>query len=224
MLWVELFYRGSNIEYQFTLLFAFGTGAVIWAAALLLLLAAIFRSFHRHSLWTVTLIAMCVWPLPAIALATSLRLPTVNKMVAEAGYGNQDAVARAIAHGIDIDAPSHHTLGFDPRSVPPTPGHTALTAAVFVRKYEMVVYLLDHGADIDRVDGVGRSPIMEATLQGDPKIVQLLLDRGAKLNTDAEGKVAESSIVQQMLAGQTLDRRADYEQVLEILQTRAMDE
>lgn len=72
-----------------------------------------------------------------------------------------------------------------------TYGATALMSAVASEDVECVKLLLDHGADINAkphmnepgfIWGGGRTPLMWAAFQGNEALIQLLIQRGAKVN------------------------------------------
>ena len=55
----------------------------------------------------------------------------------------------------------------------------------------MVELLLDKGADIDKVDGVGWTPLMESIMDDMPSLCKLLVERGAdKSVANARGVTA----------------------------------
>jgi uncharacterized protein len=58
-------------------------------------------------------------------------------------------------------------------------GWTLLHITIRRERTEMVEFLLENGADIDRVDGVGWTPLMEAIMDDKPSLVKLLVDNGA---------------------------------------------
>jgi len=58
-------------------------------------------------------------------------------------------------------------------------GWTLLHIAIRRDRRDMVAYLLEKGADIDRVDGVGWTPLMEAIMDDMPSLCKLLVDSGA---------------------------------------------
>lgn len=58
-------------------------------------------------------------------------------------------------------------------------GWTLLHMAIRRDQREMVQYLLDKGADINKVDGVGWTPLMEAIMDDMPELCKLLVDSGA---------------------------------------------
>ena len=56
---------------------------------------------------------------------------------------------------------------------------------------ELVQILLDHGALADTKDANGRSPLLDATLQGRKELVQILIKHGADVSTrDSAGRTA----------------------------------
>lgn len=70
-------------------------------------------------------------------------------------------------------------------------GWTPLHMAIRRDKKEMVEYLLEQGADIDRADGAGWTPLMEAVMDDMPELCKLLLDKGAdETITNARGGTA----------------------------------
>jgi len=58
-------------------------------------------------------------------------------------------------------------------------GWTLLHIAIRRDRAEMVEFLLDNGADIDRVDGVGWTPLMEAIMDDKTSLVKFLVEKGA---------------------------------------------
>ena len=58
-------------------------------------------------------------------------------------------------------------------------GWTLLHITIRRDRREMVNYLLEKGADIDKVDGVGWTPLMEAIMDDKPELVKTLVDAGA---------------------------------------------
>jgi ankyrin len=104
--------------------------------------------------------------------------------------------------------------GADPRRVTDH-GDNALTAAAGIGWVEGVTYerspaenlqavkmLLDLGLDPNSANRDGRTPLMGAALKGRNEVVQLLVDRGAKLETRDKGSRDTDTVVSQ-LAGHT---------------------
>jgi len=58
-------------------------------------------------------------------------------------------------------------------------GWTLLHAAIRRDRQDMVNFLLDNGADINKIDGVGWTPLMEAIMDDMLELVRILVDRGA---------------------------------------------
>ena len=68
-------------------------------------------------------------------------------------------------------------------------GWTALHFAS--NKPDIVLTLLDYGADVNAQDLLGMTPLMRAARSGNANVISLLLERGALINTaDAKGKTA----------------------------------
>jgi ankyrin repeat protein len=62
-------------------------------------------------------------------------------------------------------------------------GPSALHRAIDSELSELVLLLLRHGADIEKRDSSGRTPLMSAALQCRNKIVKILLEHGADIGT-----------------------------------------
>jgi len=58
-------------------------------------------------------------------------------------------------------------------------GWTLLHIAIRRDRRDMVEYLLEKGADIDKVDGVGWTPLMEAIMDDKPELCKYLVEKGA---------------------------------------------
>ena len=61
-------------------------------------------------------------------------------------------------------------------------GSSLLHNAIRYDQMEIFHYLLDQGADIDFVDAVGWTPLMEAIIDGKPAYGKLLVDKGCNQN------------------------------------------
>jgi uncharacterized protein len=72
--------------------------------------------------------------------------------------------------------------GFDP-NLADSKGTPILSLAVRAQYLDMAQLLLESGADVNKISvDRGYSPLMDAVQKGDPAMVSLLLDRGAKTN------------------------------------------
>ncbi|MEN8304076.1 MAG: ankyrin repeat domain-containing protein [Campylobacterota bacterium] len=70
-------------------------------------------------------------------------------------------------------------------------GWTLLHISIRRDRTDMVNFLLDNGADINKVDGVGWTPLMEAIMDDMPNLCKLLVERGAdKSIANARGVTA----------------------------------
>jgi len=70
-------------------------------------------------------------------------------------------------------------------------GWTLLHITIRRDRRDMVTYLLDNGADINKIDAVGWTPLMEAIMDEMTELVKLLVERGAdKSIANARGATA----------------------------------
>lgn len=70
-------------------------------------------------------------------------------------------------------------------------GWTLLHITIRRDRREMVVFLLENGADINKIDGVGWTPLMEAIMDDMTDLVKLLVEHGAdKSIANARGVTA----------------------------------
>jgi ankyrin repeat protein len=81
-----------------------------------------------------------------------------------------------------------------------TDGPTALMLAAFMDDYKTAKALLDHGADVEAVDGIGSSALFCATSYGRVKIAKLFLDHGASIHANQEG---DTPIAYALMLGDT---------------------
>src|SRR5437667_7735963 len=107
--------------------------------------------------------------------------------VRAAQSGDRDLMKLLLQHGADPKIPTDF-------------GDTALAAAAGIGWVEGVTYehsvkenveaikmLLDRGLDPNATNRDGRTPLMGAALKGRSEVVQMLFDRGAKLDTRDRG-------------------------------------
>jgi ankyrin repeat protein len=125
-----------------------------------------------------------------------------SAFVRAAQSSDVDLMKLLLAHGADPMSTTDH-------------GDTALTAVAGIGWVEGVTYehspkhtaeavkmLLDLGLDPNAANRDGRTPLMGAAMKGRSEIVQMLVDRGAKLETRDRGS-RDSEDVGSLLAGHT---------------------
>jgi hypothetical protein len=102
-----------------------------------------------------------------------------KNLVAYAERGDTDIVHAFLNAGMEINSQRN------------TDGWTALTAACFYKKPEIVKLLIENHATINIQDLYGRTPLMYAAAMGTEEIVTLLLKAGANPNIqDKKGRTA----------------------------------
>ncbi|HTQ27019.1 MAG TPA: ankyrin repeat domain-containing protein [Puia sp.] len=115
--------------------------------------------------------------------------PSVVNLVSPDGFSplgyacffNQPAIARyLVEQGADVGAASNNNFKVTP-----------LHSASAISSYELVEYLLAHGADVHARQASGFTALHSAAFNGKPELVKLLLDAGANIRdkTD-EGETA----------------------------------
>jgi ankyrin repeat protein len=60
----------------------------------------------------------------------------------------------------------------------------------------MVAYLLDQGADINKLDGVGWTPLMEAVMDDMTELVGFLVEKGADVSIANQRGATAAMLVQ----------------------------
>lgn len=99
-----------------------------------------------------------------------------------AHYGRVDALKALIEQGADVSA----TM---PSQVPFVPANTALHAAIAGGPHKEVIrHLVDAGADVNKPDSLGATPLHSAAFHNDTELVALLLERGGTVNTRMHGE------------------------------------
>jgi hypothetical protein len=101
------------------------------------------------------------------------------RLIAEAMNGNLLEVRKLLANGVDVNFANRL-------------GVTALMVACQWDRLEVAEFLLANGADLEiRERNQDRNALIYSCLSGDSRIVKLLLDHGAAVNsTDAVGRSA----------------------------------
>ena len=93
----------------------------------------------------------------------------ITQICNAARAGNVDAVKRLIKH-VDLD------------ELDPVSGTTVLMKASDGGHSEIVKMLLDAGANTNRRDAGGWSPLRHVIRQGDQQVIKMLIERGADVN------------------------------------------
>ena len=88
--------------------------------------------------------------------------------------GNLDKVKKFIKKGYDVNKISK-------RSFPPK---TPLMYAAGEGRFDIVKYLIDHGADVSKKDDHKRTALHYAIERGDLKVVEVLLSKGAEIDVE----------------------------------------
>lgn len=130
--------------------------------------------------------AVAAAPVPQAAPTTSIsqsapapqaKITSLSpELLVAATRGNLNSIQDAVKSGVDVNA-------VDPRS-----GMTLLHVATHNRQLSIVQYLVDNGADINKVDHDNSAPIHYAAYKGDLQSLKLFISKGAALNgVDKEG-------------------------------------
>jgi ankyrin repeat protein len=95
------------------------------------------------------------------------------ELVRAAAAGDAEAVRRAIEGGVSVDAR--------------VPEFSALSAAAYFGRREIVDLLLERGANINKAEEIdGHTPLLRAIMGGEPEIAAGLVERGADVNRGTE--------------------------------------
>jgi ankyrin repeat protein len=103
-----------------------------------------------------------------------------------AGVGNAKGVRRLLALGVPVDAMWKEGDGYYGTAS----GSTALHVAAWRMQHDVVALLLEHGANVNAVDGQGRTPLVLAVRacvdshwsgRRSPESVEMLIDAGASV-------------------------------------------
>jgi ankyrin repeat protein len=85
--------------------------------------------------------------------------------------GKLDAVQTCIDNGIDVNSNEQGDFG-----------SSLLHIAIRYGQMEVFIYLLDKGADMDFVDKVGWTPLMESVVDDKAEFGKILVERGCNKN------------------------------------------
>ena len=161
---------------------------------------------------------------PRAAEALARRRARVDTVLTAAALGDRVAVARMVLEGgnlrpgVPLTAPAWLHLAKDPRA------HVALAlvwACRFGRR-PVVELLLEKGVDPDSADANGQTALHAAAESGSVELVDMLLDRGARLELVNQwgGTVLDSTVY---FAVRGPRRGVDYMPVIERLIARGAD-
>lgn len=100
-------------------------------------------------------------------------------LYAAAGRGHTDVVALLLEHGADprllCDEKIARAMGMGTR------GYRGRTPLHVARNGEIARMLIDHGADVNAIDGEGFTPVHRAIERGDVALVELMFEHGGTL-------------------------------------------
>jgi len=96
----------------------------------------------------------------------------------------------------DMESFKEMTLKLDNINISNKYGWTLLHITIRRDRRDMVAFLLESGADINKIDGVGWTPLMEAIMDDMPELVKFLVEKGAD-KTIANGRGATAPMLAQ---------------------------
>jgi len=101
------------------------------------------------------------------------------------------AVFEKVVYENDFETFKKMVLALDDINIQNKYGWTLLHITIRRDRRDMVAFLLENGAEINRVDGVGWTPLMEAIMDDMPELVKMLVDAGAdKMIANQRGATA----------------------------------
>ena len=109
---------------------------------------------------------------------------TYNEALKKAGYADNIDLFKVIAYFIkkgDLESVrSFIESGYDVNAAETGDfGSSLLHNAIRYGQMEIFNYLIDQGADLDFVDAVGWTPLMEAIIDAKPEFGKILVEKGA---------------------------------------------
>lgn len=152
-------------------LLVFGIPVPLAASAICAVAALILGKFRRL-IWVRTAMVVATYA----AIGFLFYWPTPSSLLLATATDDLPQARWCLRLGISPDSCNYWTWN-RPRSR----GQTALTQAIQRRNIEMVKLLLDHGADVNLVDGFQRSPMKCAIDTGNQEMMDLLAARGAAI-------------------------------------------
>lgn len=170
---------GSNLGEMIKWFLIMAITAGVWAIACILMLISVVLACRGRCGW--------LWPRLAVGLCIALPMafyiwrwwPSQRSLVQASELGRKPYVALVLRLGYDVNEPMEYGLGFNPVSAPSRKGYTALTIAVLRQQQDMVQFLLERGADVNRPNGDNVTALQIAEASGNTDIVELLLRHGA---------------------------------------------
>ena len=117
-------------------------------------------------------------------IETYLFLKSKEEELKKAGFDDAVDTFKVVAHFIkqgDLDTvKAFIEAGYDVNSAESGDfGSSLLHNAIRYGQMKIFQYLIDQGADIDFVDAVGWTPMMEAIIDGKPEFGRILAEKGA---------------------------------------------
>ena len=111
----------------------------------------------------------------------------LNEVLKKAGLAENidlfKVVAYFVKHGELETVKAFLDAGFDVNAAETGDfGSSLLHNAIRYGQMEVFTALIDHGADIDFIDAVGWTPLMEAIIDSKPEFGKILVEKGADLS------------------------------------------
>jgi ankyrin repeat protein len=121
---------------------------------------------------------------PTVRALNELQFEGATPLALAAEVNNLDAIKELVAAGADPNIPT--TMGSTPLLLA-SGAATDVQRARAVEERDLAVgtgkYLVEHGADVNAVGEFGWTPLHAASYQGLTEVIELLVSKGAKLDT-----------------------------------------